>query len=745
MTNYKYIDPTARKKHIAKAIACGLLAILFIWVLVSSSIFYADGSERYFSGDAQDYYEELCKKGFPSDYAMLLTELHLLHPTWEFEPLLITEAKSTYTWDYVIDKETEEPDTNLISASNSYSAYRHPTNLTLYDSGYYQASRETVEYFMDPRNFLNETDIFQFFDLSNHTTASPESIRAVLNNTFMSDAYLENGESYEAYFYEVGQELGVNPLYLAVKVRQEQGVSGTSPIISGTCGTLLADYYINNTQISASGNQVLAPSSGYDADELRQFNRHYNYFNVGAYGKGLFEIYYNAMKRAATGTADMSEAWGGSAAWNTKWKSIYGGAYSLKYNYIDRYQGTIYLQKFNVDSRAGNRNFWGQYMQNITGAMSEARSLYSAFASIDGLDMPCTFQIPVYGDMPSRISADPANGSCYSLLPANQKYSFEITLSDPEKLSGDSAPIYRTTQAIYGEPLTFSGTVDHSYGLKKLEYRLDDGEWVSLGYTKTLNFSIPTDFLEGSTHILIIRGTAGYDQNDSAKKNNYHFLCGVFYLEAVRPNVELSIQNGASQETYIYKAGTSVELPTCESPDFVGWLDSTDRLLPSGAEIQVDCDLTCEAMFLPFLHLSGAAISIKEEAPSLRFSAVIDQAIFERLNTPQTTRIEFFAQINSPHTQAQTEALQPFHFAGTESWMRADAYTKPLEKGEYTLAFSATFQARVTYSDGTTALLTASGDSSSRTAAEIAEIALQDRTVTYSDEMKSLLQSILTP
>lgn len=556
MTDYNTYLPKNRLKHILKAVVCGVLSVVFVGILVASSVFYADGSERYFSGEARDYYRELLEKGFPDDYAVRLTELHLLHPTWEFEPLLITETNPTYTWDYVIRKETEEADTNLISSDSAYRAYRHAFNFKQYDSGYYQASEETVAYFMDPRNFLNETDIFQFFDLSDNITASRESIRAVLKNTFMENAYLENGDSYETYFCKLGETLGINPLYLAVKVRQEQGVAGTSPIISGNCGSLLADYYTKKTQLSSSGISVLAPASGYSVGELRSFNRLYNYFNYGASGDGLFSIYYNAMKRAQTGTPDMAAAWGGSAAWNTRWKSIYGGAYLLKTNYIDRFQGTVYLQKFNVDSRAGDRNFWAQYMQNVTAAMSEARTLYSAFASVGALDMPCTFQIPVYGDMPSKPCRDPANGECTSLLPADRKETYDVTLSSPQKLSGTSAAVYQTVQVLFGTSLQFGGTVEHSCGTKKLEYRLDDGAWNPAGNTGTLNFTVRADFSDGGTHILVIRGVTENDSSGTSRKGSGTFLCAVFYLTSVRSEVSLSEQSVFTASECDFKIGS---------------------------------------------------------------------------------------------------------------------------------------------------------------------------------------------
>ena len=85
---------------------------------------------------------------------------------------------------------------NIISSSEAYAAYRHPTNTELYDSSYYQVSAEGLSYFMDPRNFLNETDVFQFFDLSAAEEVSIAAVESVLAGTFMEEAMLENGKNF---------------------------------------------------------------------------------------------------------------------------------------------------------------------------------------------------------------------------------------------------------------------------------------------------------------------------------------------------------------------------------------------------------------------------------------------------------------------------------------------------------------------------------------------------------------------
>ncbi|MBQ8440547.1 MAG: hypothetical protein IJX19_07795 [Clostridia bacterium] len=492
--------------------------------------FQIAAEDPYFEGEALLFYLSLTQQGFPEDYATELTELHLLHPNWEFKPLLITETNTAYTWNYVIAQETKNPQTNLIHAGDTYDAYHHSSNTELYDSGYHQASINAVEYFMDPRNFLNEADIFQFYDLAAQIQSNTAEIEAVLKGTFMENAILENGMSYAKYFEQVGKTLGINPVYLATKVRQEQGVDGSSPIISGKCGDRLAGYYKNQTQENEKGNQVLTPSSGYTEEELLKLNGYYNFFNVKASGKGLFKIYHSAMARAVEGTPEMASRWNGNPSWDTRWKSIYGGSYLLKKNYIDRYQSTIYLQKFNVDGRAADRNFWGQYMQNISGALTEARSLYSAFASVGALDTACTFLIPVYEGMPQEPCADPADGTCTILAQATNRYSYGIEQTTPSRLHAKGYPIYQSIELSPEKDVRVSGSATHDYGIREIQYRVDNGEWITVSDNGTFQIALSEQFSPNTLHILTIRGVADYDHDTSNRKQNHYFLCAVYYL-----------------------------------------------------------------------------------------------------------------------------------------------------------------------------------------------------------------------
>lgn len=728
-------------KRSSKKIVFFLVCLVLIAGLVGGIVFVVSGDTHYFEGEAEAYYQELLAMGFPEDYAHPLTELHLLHPEWSFTPLLITEGNLLYSWDYIITQETKDADTNLISANEDYRAYRHPSNLEMYDSGHYQASKAAVEYFMDPRNFLNETDIFQFYDLSAAHSVGLTEVEAVLDGTFMANALLENGMTFAEYFLSMGQELGVNPVYLAVKARQEQGVDGASPLLSGACGSLLADYYANGTQKTEGGKMVLTPTEGYTSEELLALDGYYNLFNVKASGNGLFAIYHSAMKRAIDGTPTMSEAWG-SPAWNTLWKSMYGGAYTIKTNYIDRYQNTIYLQKFNVDSRS-DRNFWGQYMQNVGGSLTESRTLFGAFASSGVLDGNCSFVIPVYAGMPSKICADPAKGECSYLAAATEKYNSTVFFSNPI-LQTSNDTIYDTISVYTNDSLRLRGIATHSYGVRGIEYRLDDGEWILIDTDGAFDVTLPLSYEVGTSHILTVRTLADYNHEASAKKSNYTVLSAVFYINVVeRPKINIAIENLENKTVTLHRAGTNFTLPVCEEENFVGWLGSDNTLYPSGGVICPKEDISYTALYMRFEQMRGAALVFPENGAHLRFYAAAEVDALDKLALSNAS-ISFFATVVNENG---TEETTPVTLGGIDNsfettWRTLSADTPLLTEEDYTTNYSMRFWAVYIYSDGSMQASSPRGIYCQRSAAEVASAALADTTVQYDSKIVEFLTKI---
>lgn len=302
---------------------------------------------------------------FPSSYRAYLKKLHSAHPKWTFVP-----HNTGLDWSTVISNEMY-PTRNLIEGSNIASwksmasgDYDSKTGKWSIKSApnWVQASKAIVKYYMDPRNFLNETGIYQFelqtFNSNYHTQAGVELI---IKGTFMEGAKVKSGMTYAQAFMKIGKELNVSPYLLASRVRQEQGVNGDSALISGKV-------------------------SGYEG--------YYNYFNIEAYGETREQIIANGMKEAK------------KEGWNSIYKALYGGSKKVAQNYISQGQDTFYLQKFDVDS-SYNGCYWHQYMQNLQAAESESKNVKAAYTSMGVIDNTYVFKIPVYDNMPSSASAKP--------------------------------------------------------------------------------------------------------------------------------------------------------------------------------------------------------------------------------------------------------------------------------------------------------------------------------------------------
>ena len=370
------------------------------------------------------YRRDLAARGFPPVYAERLARLQYDWPDWRFEPLPVKDI----SWKQVVEKEcspawnlvvysTWAPDRWSASKAANYTPY-YAKDAKAYDSGaWYQASREAIAYFLDPRNFLNESDVFMFETLGHDAHAQPlEAVERTLSATFMANAK-PKGEHrrFSELIAEVGQRLGVNPVFLAGRLASEQG--GGSPQARGTIGDALTLYYTNATD--RIGNAVIwgkrftrgnAATTGVMAKGSSAYNGYYNFFNFRAYGLGLFEIAYNAWAEATS--KEVCARYLGP--WTTPARAIEGGSIMIKERYIDTRRHTRYLQKFSVLAEAGAYR-WKQYMQNIAAPLVEARNTARAYAAADTLGLPHRFLIPVYREMPDDPCPDPASGaSVYS-------------------------------------------------------------------------------------------------------------------------------------------------------------------------------------------------------------------------------------------------------------------------------------------------------------------------------------------
>lgn len=769
-------------KNIFRAIALILSVIMLYPALPVTA---ADTAE-------EAYKRHLRLLGFPEDYIQPLYELHLLHPEWQFEPLNVTALNSKYNWDYVIHMETEDsPGRSLISSSSAYTAYRHPTNTSLYDSGWYQASTAAVEYFMDPRNFLNEKDIFQFEDLSFGETVTVAQVESALEGTFMERALLENGKTYAEYFYQVGKELGINPLHLASRARQEQG-KGTSSQISGLGGDKLWYYYSNRVQ-TENGKIVYAPAEGHTEQELKGYNGLYNFYNINASGTGGFAILLGALKEAKSGTADMAAAWGGSPSWDTRWKSIYGGAYKLCGSYIGNYQNTLYLQKWNVDARSksasgASRNFWGQYMQNVGAALSEARTAFNALAANDCLDCPYSFLIPVYSGMPASCP-DPADGKCEFYAASDAKYNYineptTVTCTTPSRNTYFKLD---NSHQVAGQALYIGARSYHTATLEAFEFSLDGGPWQTAegkhgnGFAAVSDYSaftastdpsvphyfthsIPGEQITAGQHTVVMRGKVRFNADDSTANNCRYYLIGIITVTASQRDHTVTVDDGYVKRGHDVAHGNSVTLPAGPSGSqphkyFVGWLvtaaDGTKAMYPGSADVAVTQDLSVTPMYVSMQMRKGAAVRLREPT-SLRFGGIVSASDINALKAVPGVKDVKMGLIICAVPPAGLATLNPASLALSSIPYQTTSAELPATSAstyeftgdtgniaDYNQKYAATVYIQLTYSNGKSAIITADYDreNATRSPRQVAAAALAS-TRTYTPSERGTLTNL---
>ena len=292
---------------------------------------------------------------FPESYRPALYALKAKYPNWTF-----VRMNTFHNWATSVNGQLSPAHRSLISSS-VIPAWRAER----YEGNWHIATRAAVEHIMDPRNNLTESRIFQFEQLTyNSSYHNLSSMHNILQSTFMRGAIPGDASNltYAQAFMTLGSLNGISPYHLATRVRLEQGVNGTSPLISGT-----------------------HPG----------FEGFFNYFNIGASGSTTQLVITNGLTRAR------------DLGWNTRYKSLSGGSSFIGNNYIKRGQDTLYLQKFNV-APANNGAYHHQYMQNIQAPRSEANTIFNSYST--ALNNAFVFKIPVFSAMPAQaVPVDPTS------------------------------------------------------------------------------------------------------------------------------------------------------------------------------------------------------------------------------------------------------------------------------------------------------------------------------------------------
>lgn len=428
---------------------------------------------------------------FPESYHSYLIELHEQYPLWEFEPMY-----TGLDWDESVAAQ-QASNKALVTNSSGYSDlfkstesddYNSSTDTYIeHDSGFVAANEVAVSYYLDPRNFLTVEYIFQFEDLSFNDSFSVDDVELVLTGSYMSNTivtyYDTSGkkitttDTYAELIYEAGKTYDINPCYLASKILNEVGTTGSGSV-SGTY-------------------------SGYEG--------YYNFYNIGAYD-GTDAI-ANGLSWASSGSTY-------GRPWTSPEASIFGGAEYIAENYIAKGQYTGYLQRFNVNPDSYYTTHTHQYMTNISGAVSQGYTNYLSYLASGSLDEKYVFSIPVYENMSAETSGE---GDITLTDSATQTATINVSSSNVR--TGPS-----TANSTLGITLSYGTEVqiidqvftDTTYYLNVLKYPY----WAQIKFTvgsTTYTGYVPMDFLDVTSYTSVTTGTKTLSVTTSSSDVNVSF------------------------------------------------------------------------------------------------------------------------------------------------------------------------------------------------------------------------------
>ena len=382
---------------------------------------------------------------FPESYRGYLRELHAVYPNWKFYADNIN-----LTLDEAVKLELVRKVTDLKSLSwrsMDLGSYDWGTgNWVSTEKGrWHYVSREVIKYYMDPRNFLNANYIYTFMQQNyDPVHQTEEGLRKVISGTFLEKGYGGDKDAYVKDIMAAASSSKVNPYILAGTIIQEQGVNGTSKLISGTCSDYNGEY------------------KGY-----------YNFFNISANGENPT---LNGLKYAK------------DKGWNTRSKAIIEGAEFCGNSYVSAGQNTYFYMNYNIKNPD---KIWHQYATAVHNAADSGKKLASTYTELKAAELD--FLIPVYKDMPPSVSAAPAKNdklnnyyfnsiSVAGLTPSFDRFTYSYDL----KVSGDT-----TVGLTVPSGAAYTGAAN--YKLKKGSNRITLSVKSQTGYTNSYVIDVDAD------------------------------------------------------------------------------------------------------------------------------------------------------------------------------------------------------------------------------------------------------------
>ena len=297
------------------------------------------------SSSSSSFEEQL--SAFPESYQKLIRDIHASYPNYIFEADYVNISYDDAVY---LESIGHKKLVNMYSDGISWRSLdsgcynRSSGTWNTYSGDWTDAGIDVIEYYMDPRNFLNTRNMFIFAQQTYSGAETRSGVETIAAGSFLAGNYTDSTgtHSYIDTIMEAAKESNVSPYVIAATIRAEQPTWGQSPLIDGSYG-------------------------------------YYNFFNFGASGS---DVVGNGIYFAKT------------QGWDTVYKSILGGAKGYYNGYLKAGQDTYFYKDYNLP----NLDFNHQYAQSVYDQIGNAAFLRNAIGS--DYNAVLTLRIPVYTEMP---------------------------------------------------------------------------------------------------------------------------------------------------------------------------------------------------------------------------------------------------------------------------------------------------------------------------------------------------------
>lgn len=351
---------------------------------------------------SDEYKNYLESEGFPDSYYPFLNYLHIKHPNWIFKG-----GKTNLTFTGSIN--AEEGKCYMQTTNDNYRTSSTPAE----GSSWFKVNSGVISFYMDPRNWLTEERIFMFekLDYSSELESTyPSLVKAIFGSGALGD------DKYTIPMINAGKTNKISPVHIASRIRLEVGANGSD---------------------STNGGEFTWEGTKYSG--------FYNFFNIGAYEVTINGVKYSAVTRGLAYAAKLVRSDGN--LWNDIEVSITEGSSFLANGYVNKGQGTLYYQKFNVGPNAYYSKYTHQYMTNIQAPAVEGNSSYNSYKNSSVLDQVFIFEIPIYNTMPSYTSL-PNSGNTNNYLSTLEVEDYSISPSFDEDILSYEAYVTKSTEEV---------------------------------------------------------------------------------------------------------------------------------------------------------------------------------------------------------------------------------------------------------------------------------------------------------